>query len=313
MGGKGRQAWYELRPYRTTDTGDDAVAEANMRKILNHLDKFLLVLSRGDDAVVRIHVRASDGHRTALDDLEGMEVLRCAPVVVDGGGDGGKGKGKGDGSDNDQSGILLAGYARYAKYATMRHCAVPLIPKTVEKVSMYRLLAGEMSGRACVALYARKTAAVPHPIGSYIAALDGGRSPEGIGGMLSAWFSAERKTPSARQREKMQDARQKLATGNLFVCRMVTCAASPGDERAIRGAFPSLAFRPRAIGQGAARRLAAGRISLPMFGASRSLVLSDEEIMSFMSMPNNKDIDTVGFDLGRMASHAAGLRGGEIT
>ncbi len=275
-----KPVWYELRPYRTdTDVGEDS-----MLKLLDHLDKFLIVIYRDESSKIRIYVRTLTQHLSTISTLKGMEAIYCNEYPPD-----------------------LNGMTVYKKYGMRRHCAYSIIPKNMIVTSIYRAM-GNMSGCAFLTLNLRKVDAAP-PINDFIATCNRGQNPES---KLTNALSTGKSEKKASHVSKMTLAREKLASRNLFLCRMFSGVKVSGDDKIIEAVFPSRAFISKKIDQKQLKKDIVRNIGFPLFGGDKNLVLSDSEIFGFLSLPNNDDISNVEFDIGRLSSTASGLAEGSF-
>ena len=275
-----KPVWYELRPYRTdTDVGED-----NMLKILDHLDKFLIVIYRDESSKIRIYVRTLEQHLSTISTLKGMEAIYCNEYPPD-----------------------LNGMTVYKKYGMRRHCAYSIIPKNMIVTSIYRAM-GNMSGCAFLALYMRKVDAAP-PINAFIATCNQGQNPES---KLTNMLSTGKSEKKASHVSKMALAREKLASRNLFLCKMFSGVEVSGEDKIIEAIFPAKAFKSKKTDQKQFKKDIVRNIGFPLFGGDKKLVLSDSEIFGFLLLPNNDDISNVEFDIGRLSSTASGLAEGSF-
>ncbi len=280
--------WFELKPFQTDS---DSASVENLDRIIDHLDKMLLVIYRDAEGTVRIYVRTDDSYSAVLTTLEGIEAV----------------------ATQDNLGPDMGGL-HYTKYAMKRHCANPISPKTMVSASIYRIIT-KTSGRAFLAVYLRRTQ-TPMQIKQYISMLDAGQNPESMfHGVLTGphgIFGGEAGKKTALKMQKMALAREKIATRNLFMCRIITGVSTKRDEKTLRSVFPTGALAGKSMGEKGLEAAISGNISQPFFGGNRSVILNDEELHSFLSMPSNRDIDTVEFDQGRMPSSSSGLVEGTV-
>lgn len=274
-----RQSWFELRPYVTSDEQ----GAGNMSRILGHVDKFLLIISRDAAGAIRMHVRVPDMHRATLATLEGIETVRCRPFE-------------------------FGGYAKYSRYVLARHCALSVIPKNAEAVSPYRIFGDQMSGRAYLAVHARKISSAA-PINSYISYIERGIDPTSI---FRFFATGKRGSPGGTRRENLKQAQEKISTRSLFACRISSGVDVTDDERIIRGTFPAKAFKSKALKPKKINSHVAGSLALPMFGGAHIPILSDAEILWFLSLPTLRDIGSVEFEIGRVPSQSSGVSEGSM-
>ena len=280
--------WFELKPFQTDS---DSASVENLDRIIDHLDKMLLVIYRDAEGTVRIYVRTDDSYSAVLTTLEGIEAV----------------------ATQDNLGPDMGGL-HYTKYAMKHHCANPISPKTMVSASIYRIIT-KTSGRAFLAVYLRRTQ-TPMQIKQYISMLDAGQNPESMfHGVLTGphgIFGGAAGKKTALKMQKMALAREKIATRNLFMCRIITGVSTKRDEKTLRSVFPTGALAGKGMGEKGLETTISGNISQPFFGGNRSVILNDEELHSFLSMPSNRDIDTVEFEQGRMPSSSSGLVEGTV-
>ncbi|ABK77322.1 hypothetical protein CENSYa_0689 [Cenarchaeum symbiosum A] len=278
-----KHSWNELRPFRVGEDSRVSRGDANMHRILDHIERFLLVISRDSGGKVRVHIRAGPRHRSTLDGLEGMEAVPCKSFD-------------------------FAGYTVYSRYSLRRHCSVPIAHREAQRTSLYRTLGLGVPSPAYLAIYARKMD-TSSAITAYIRCIERGLPPEGILRHISA--GSARAKVSSRGRARIKDAQEKLA-GRLLFCKMSTGASSASEEGAIQGVLPARAFAAKRSGYRAVSGAHSGRLSPPWLGGSKSIILSDVELLSFLSMPDDSDMENINFEFGRLQSGSAGLRDGSI-
>ncbi len=278
MHNKKSRQWYELKPFAPEDDGADT---ANMRRVIDHVSGILLVVCRDAEGLIRIYVMTRKENRGVLSSLDGIETIPAARPPFE--------------------------YRQCRRYSMKRHCAVPITPKETERVSIYRLFDSQVSDQACLAIHLRKIKAAG-PINDYITRLDRGLPAEGIG----RWIYTKPAKPSMMQREKVKAAQVKISGRNLFLCTMAVCTTSLQEMRTVETIFPAMAFAGKQIKPEKILQYITGLPSIPMFNGSRSIILSDGEIMSFLAMPDRDDVSQVNFELGSMASKSAGLRSGDV-
>ena len=276
-----KEEWVEMRPYQPENENAD---ETNTRKILDHVDKFLMAFVRTKDGTIRTFIRTAIKHRVTLDALDGLEAVIS-------------------------TGPNISGFSNFRKYRTKRHCAMMITPAEMERTSIYQILGHEVGKECCLLFYARKTSS-PQPINEFVRSIDRGINPESISRF---WSSGNKKKISQRLRSKMQEANKKLQTRNLFLCKMYVCSQASADSRAIEGVFPTNAFKKKETELKSVRKAISSSISIPMLGGSHMLILSDAEIMGFISMPDATDVAKVNFEFGQLRSKSAGLPEGNIT
>ena len=272
--------WTELRPFHPED---DHASEINLKKILDHIDAFLLVLMRDRQGVVRTYVRTASRHRATLDMLDGLEAVAAQQAPV------------------------ISGFATFRRYVTKRHCALSVVPAEMERTSIYRLLGHEVEQDSCLVFNARKTDS-PTPITEFVRCIDRGINPESI----SRLWSSGKTRVSQRLRTKMAEANRKLQTRNMFACRIYTCTHSLADTRTIEDVFPARAFRQKKASLKSVLKGTGSSVRIPMFGASHMPILSDTEILGFLAMPDLDDLADVNFDFGQLRSKAAGVPEGSM-
>ena len=272
------EMWRELRPYKT----DESKGEANMHVAMDHLERFLAVVVRDGHGKVRLYTRVPEQSAAVLETLDGIESVMCEPFD-------------------------FGAYGRYREYRMARHCASQV--RVTERMSAYRTLDVQVGGPSFLAVRARRinTAA---PISEYIRLMERGVNPEGIFRFLSAGSREYRPTYTART--KIKDAQEKIATGTLFLCRLFAGADTIEDVRSIGASLPASSFAEHTRKAKDMREIARGRLALPTFGAHKSVILSNAEMLSILTMPTDHDIDSVNFEFGKVASRAAGLRDGAI-
>ena len=272
------EMWRELRPYKT----DESKGEANMHIAMDHLERFLVVVARDGHGKVRLYTRVPEQSAAVLETLDGIESVMCEPFD-------------------------FAAYGRYREYRMARHCASQV--RVTERMSAYRTLDVQVAGPSFLAVRARRvnTAA---PIAEYIRLMERGVNPEGIMRFLSAGSREYRPTYTART--KIKDAQEKIATGTLFLCRLFAGADTVEDVQSIGSSLPANSFAEHTRKAKDMRTIARGQLSLPTFGAHKSVILSNAEMVSILTMPTDHDIDSVNFEFGKVASRVAGLRDGAI-
>ena len=272
------EMWRELRPYKT----DDDKGERNMHLLMDHMPRFLAVVARDGHGKVRMFIRVPEQSAPVLDTLDGIESVMAEPFDFE-------------------------SYERYKEYRMARHCASPV--RVTERMSAYRTLDVQVADPSFLAIRARRMNAAP-PINEYIRLMERGVNPEGFMRFLSTGSREYRPTYAART--KIKDAQDKIATGTMFLCRMFAGATTVEDVLSIGASLPAGAFREHSRKAKDMRGIARGPLSLPSFGANRSVILSNEEMLSVLTMPTDSDIDTTNFEFGKIASRAAGLRDGSI-
>ncbi len=273
-----KNRWYEIRPYRIDDK---EAGETNMRQMLSHFERFLLVVCR-DNLKVRIFIRVSEQHRVTLDGMDGVEAVLCPDFDFE-------------------------NYSMYRKYSMRRHCAIPITPKEMERTSIYDMFNAEVSGNSFLALYVRRLDSA-QPINEYIRMLGRGQSPDS----MFRFFSSGSGKATAVGQNKIKIAQQKIQSGSLFLCKMFAGGGKKDDIDAIEGVFPTRAFKSKNLKPKHIAKIHTGNLSFPMFGASKSIVLSDVEMMGILVMPEKDDIAKINFEFGKISSKSAGLPDGEI-
>ena len=272
------EIWRELRPYKT----DESKGEVNMHVAMDHLERFLAVVARDDHGKVRLHVRVPEQSAAVLETLDGIESVMCEPFD-------------------------FASYGKYREYRMARHCASQV--RVTERMSAYRTLDVQVAGPSFLAIRARRiNAAVP--INEYIRLMERGVNPEGIMRFFSAGSREYRPTYAART--KIKDAQEKIATGTLFLCRLFAGADTLEDVQSIGSSLPANSFSEHMRKAKDMRKITREALTLPSFGAHKSVILSNAEMLSILTMPTDHDIDSVNFEFGKVASKAAGLRDGAI-
>lgn len=272
------EMWRELRPYKT----DEDMGEVNMHVAMDHLERFLAVVARDRHAKVRLYVRVPEQSAAVLETLDGIESVMCEPFD-------------------------FGSYERYREYRMARHCASQV--RVTERMSAYRTLDVQVAEPSFLALRARRiNSAVP--INEYIRMMERGVNPEGFLRFLAAGSRDYRPTYSART--KIKDAQDKIATGTLFLCRLFAGADTLEDVLSIGASLPANSFAEHKRKAKDMRKIVREGLVLPTFGASKSVILSNAEMLSILTMPTIHDIDGVNFEFGKVASKAAGLRDGAI-
>ena len=272
------EMWRELRPYKT----DDDKGERNMHVVMDHIERFLAVVSRDAHGKVRLHVRVPEPSAAVLETLDGIESVMAEPFD-------------------------FASYDRYREYRMARHCASPV--RVTERMSAYRTLDVQVADPSFLAIRARRINAAA-PINEYIRLMERGVDPEGLLRFLSAGSREYRPTYAART--KIKDAQDKISTGTMFLCRVFAGASGLDDVRSIGASLPANAFKEHSRRAKDMRSIARGQLALPTLGAHKSVIVSNAEMLSVLTMPTDHDIDNVNFEFGRLASKAAGLRDGAI-
>ncbi len=271
--------WFEMRPFRTkAETSED-----NMYLILEHIQKFLLVIYL-DDTVVRIFVRTDTRELATLSNLAGIEIIATETPK-------------------------LHGIKHYRKYLLKRHCALPISPKRMDITSIYRVIGNLVESPAFISLYAKKIPMSPM-ISSYISTLSRGEDAEGIMRYITPYLltsTPTAKKPSATKTEKIRLAREKIASRALFNCKITIGAQSKMDADSMAGIMPSGAFSSRHIKSKDLIGQIKGNVNPPTFGASKFPVLNAEEITGFLRFPTNEDISSVEFEIGKIPSQSSGL------
>ena len=270
--------WRELRPYKT----DEDKGERNMHVLMDHLERFLIVASRDAHGKVRMLIRVPEQSAAVLETLDGIESVMAEPFD-------------------------FAGYERYREYKMARHCASPV--RVTERMSAYRTFDVQVADPSFMAIRARRINSAG-PINEYIRLMERGVNPEGVMKFFAAGSRDYRPTYSART--KIKDAQDKIATGTLFLCRMFSGASSLEDVRSIGASLPANSFREHGRKEKDMLKIVRGQLALPTFGASKSIILSNAEMLSIFTMPTDSDIENVNFEFGKVASKAAGLRDGSI-
>lgn len=273
-----REMWREMRPYKS----DDDKGERNMHVIMDHIDRFLLVVSRDAHGKVRLHARVPEASAPVLETLDGIESVMAEPFD-------------------------FGSYTDYLEFRMARHCASPV--RVTERSSAYRTLDVQVADPSFLAVRGRRVRSAA-PISEYIRLMERGVNPEGLLRHFSAGSRAYR--PSYASRQKIKDAQEKISTGSLFLCRLFAGASTGEDVRSIGASLPAGAFQPRRRRAKDMRKMSAGPMSLPSFGANKTVILSNVEMLSLLTMPTDADIDGLNFEFGRVASKAAGLRDGTI-
>ena len=272
------EMWRELRPYKT----DDDMGEVNMHVAMDHLERFLAVVARDGHGKVRLFLRVPEQSAAVLETLDGIESVMSEPFD-------------------------FAAYGRYREYRMARHCASQV--RVTERMSAYRTLDVQVAGPSFLAVRARRiNTAVP--INEYIRLMERGVNPEGFMRFFSAGSREYRPTYAART--KIKDAQDKISTGTLFLCRLFAGADTLEDVRSIGASLPASSFAEHARKARDMRQITRGPVTLPTFGAHKSVVLSNAEMLSILTMPTIHDIDSVNFEFGKVDSKAAGLRDGAI-
>lgn len=271
--------WYELRPYPAAGVGEHP---DDLTVVMDHIPEFVLVASR-DDRKVRVYIRVRPAHLPLLEGLPRMEPVRTGPP-------------------------RLEGFQMCHRYATVRHCALPVSPGDATRPSIYRLLGDSAEGAAYLMVSARRAASDPR-LSGYIRSLERGRPPDGLSGMISGFLGGPPGKPGPAQARNLQMARQKASSRHLFRCEVVAAADHPSGLAAVEAAFPSMSLR-RATRM-TPKRLAAVSArgpGQPWLGGSRDPILSDAELGSFIGLPGEADMASVPMNLGRMGAHSGGER-----
>ena len=273
--------WCELRPYPAAGLGEHP---DDLAVVMDHIPEFVLVASR-DGQRVRVHIRARPAHLPLLEGLPRMEPVRSGPP-------------------------RLEGFDLCHRYATVRHCALPISPGDATRPSIYRLLGDSVEGAAYLMVSARR-ATTDARISGYIRSLERGRPPDGLAGAISGilgWPSSTAK-PGPTRALNIQMARQKAASRHLFRCEVVAAAEHPSGLEAVEAAFPTMSLR-RSSGMtpGRLAAVSARGPGRPWLGGSRDPVLSDTELGSFMGLPNEADMAAVPLEPGRMGARSGGDR-----
>ena len=273
--------WCELRPYPAAGLGEHP---DDLAVVMDHIPEFVLVASR-DSQRVRVHIRARPAHLPLLEGLPRMEPVRSGPP-------------------------RLEGFDLCHRYATVRHCALPISPGDATRPSIYRLLGDSVEGAAYLMVSARR-ATTDARISGYIRSLERGRPPDGLAGAISGilgWPSSPAK-PGPTRALNIQMARQKAASRHLFRCEVVAAAEHPAGLEAVEAAFPTMSLR-RSSGMtpGRLAAVSARGPGRPWLGGSRDPVLSDTELGSFMGLPNEADMAAVPLEPGRMGARSGGDR-----
>lgn len=160
------ETWRELRPYKT----DESKGEVNMHITMDHLERFLAVVSRDAHGKVRLFVRVPEQSAAVLETLDCTESVMADPFDFN-------------------------AYERYREYRMARHCASPV--QVTERMSAYRTLDVQVVEPSSLAVRARRiNSAVP--INEYIRLMERGVNPEGIMWFLSAGSREYRPTYAAR-------------------------------------------------------------------------------------------------------------------
>ena len=267
--------WFYMRPFKSDNEKAD---EENMLKILDHLDDFLIIVAKTGDKT-GIYIMAEEENRSVMGTMEGIEIgLTDAPNV--------------------------STFSHYTKYVPRIHPAYSIIPKNMVPTSIYRSI-GQTATDVFIALYVKKATHV-QPIRSHLSYLQKGIDPNSF----LRFIATPKQKISPLKQEKIQNIKEKLASKNLFVCTMITGTMGKSDERVIASNFPSKAFKPIKIKFEDAEKLLTAR---PKVNGSKTLALSDEEILSFFRMPSNTDVDMVEFEMGALDAKSSGMGGGEMS
>ena len=263
--------WFELRPHE--GEGDDTDT------ILDHIHEFVLYVGR-ESHNVRIHIRTYSRYRVLLDSLGRVESI---PNV----------------SPNMSLPVLY-------RYQTARHTALPVAPSDASRVSIYRILADAISDDATLMISARRATIYPRMSG-YIQSQERGLPAEGILSVIYR-FLGSKSIPGPSHIRNAARARKKADSRHLFRCNIIIGAASFTDVLALESVFPTMAFvrkkiRPRAL-SGYVKR-GPGE---PLLGGSNAPILSDTEIKSFVSLPDDADMASVPLNMGLPKAHSGGRR-----
>lgn len=274
MRGASPLQWNELRPYPPGSPGGLAV-------LMDHIPEFVLVVSRQGGRIT-IHARVAKKHVPLLCLLEGVEPVPSGPPRT-------------------------SGFPFCRTYSTMRHTALPVSPRGTTRASIYRLLADSVGGDAYVMVSAKKAARHPQ-VSGYIRRTERGYPPDAFWGTLAEFAGISSKPGPAASRN-LREAREKAASRHLFRCHIVVAAGSVRDGAAIESVFPSMSLK-RAASPSRRRldALSSRGPGMPALGGDRSPVLSDEEILSFLSLPDNEDMAAVPMNFGMMESRSGGER-----
>lgn len=140
--------------------------------------------------------------------------------------------------------------------------------------------------------------------------MERGVNPEGFVRFPS--LGSREYCPTYSARTMIKDAQDKIATGTLLLCRLFAGADAVEDMRSIAASLPANSFAEHARKVKDMHNIVRGQLALPTFGAHKSVILSNAEMASILTMPTGHDTDSVNFEFGKVASRAAGLRDGAI-
>lgn len=263
--------WFELRPHE--GSGDDTDT------ILDHIHEFVLYMGRESHSV-RIHIRTHRRYSVLLDSLGRVESIP-------------------DASPN-------MGWPLSYRYQTMRHTALPVAPSDTSRVSIYRILADAISEDASLMISARRATLFPRMSG-YIQSQERGLPADG---MLATIYrlTGSRSTPGPSHIRNAARARKKADSRHLFRCSIVIGAASLTDVLALESVFPTMAFARKKIRPKAVSKLIRQGPAEPFLGGSKAPILSDTEIKSFISLPDDADVASVPLHMGLPKAHSGGRR-----
>lgn len=263
--------WYELCPHE--GVGDDTDT------ILDHIHEFVLHVGRRSHGV-RIHIRTHSRYRVLLDSLGRVESIPDR--------------------------IPEIGWPVSYRYQTARHTALPVAPSNATKVSIYRILADAVSEDASLTISARR--AILHPrISRYIQSQERGLPADGMLAMIYR-LAGSRSAPGPSHIRNAGRARKKADSRHLFRCNVIIGAASYTDVLALESVFPTMAFVRRKIRPKTVPRLIRQGPGEPILGGSRAPILSDAEIKSFVSLPDDTDMASVPLNMGLPKAHSGGRR-----
>lgn len=263
--------WFELRPHE--GVGDD------IDTILDHIHEFVLYLGRESHGI-RIHIRTHRRYSVLLDSLERLESIPDTPPKI--------------------------GWPILYRYQTIRHTALPVAPSDAARVSVYRILADAISEDASLIISARRSTLHPR-ISGYIRSQKRGIPSDGIVAMMYRMMGS-RYTPGPSHIRNAACARKKADSRHLFRCSVIIGAASLTDVLALESVFPTMAFVRKKMRPKAISKLIRQGPAEPFLGGSKSPILSDTEIKSFISLPDDADMASVPLHMGLPKAHSGGRR-----
>ena len=263
--------WFELRPHE--GAGDDTDT------ILDHVHEFVLHMGRESHGV-RIHIRAHRRYSVLLDSLGRVESIPDASPKI--------------------------GWPLLYRYQTIRHTALPVAPPDTSRVSIYRILADAISEDASLIMSARRVTLCPR-ISGYIKSQERGLPADG---MMAAIYRlmGSRSTPGPSHIRNAARARKKADSRHLFCCNVIIGGASFTDVLALESVFPTMAFARKRMRPRAVSKIIRRGPSEPFFGGSKTPILSDTEIKSFVSLPDDADVASVPLHMGLPKAHSGGRR-----